>query len=58
VAIENEIARIVTEVKGKFKEIIGIALGNERLRAEGRRDQSRVNLQRAGNNIRKTFRRF
>jgi uncharacterized protein YjbJ (UPF0337 family) len=45
------------QLKGKFKESIGRALGNERLEAEGRREQSKGDARQAAEKAKDAFRR-
>ncbi|WP_073750498.1 CsbD family protein [Streptomyces sp. CB03234] len=44
------------QVKGKVKETIGRALGNERMTAEGRAEQSKGDLRQAKENTKDAFR--
>ena len=47
-SIARKIAHKAEAVKGAFKKTAGRATGNQRLRAEGRRDQAKGNLKQAG----------
>ena len=44
------------ELKGKVKEATGRAVGNERLEAEGKKDQTVGNLKNAGEKVKDAFR--
>jgi uncharacterized protein YjbJ (UPF0337 family) len=43
------------ELKGKVKEGVGKAVGNERLEAEGKADQAKGNLKQAGEKVKDVF---
>ena len=43
--------------KGKLKEAVGKATGNENLRAEGKNDQSVANLKQAGEKVKDALRK-
>lgn len=45
------------QLRGKFKETVGRALGNERLQAEGRREQSKGDARQATEKAKDAFRR-
>ncbi|MFB7935638.1 CsbD family protein [Streptomyces sp. NPDC127049] len=45
------------QAKGKVKETVGRAVGNERMTAEGRADQAKGNARQAKEDIKDTFRR-
>ncbi|MFF8290241.1 CsbD family protein [Streptomyces sp. NPDC016309] len=54
----DEKAQAKTEqAKGKVKETLGRALGNERMEAEGRAEQSKGDLRQAKENTKDAFRR-
>ncbi|RAJ44735.1 CsbD-like protein [Kitasatospora sp. SolWspMP-SS2h] len=40
-----------SKLKGKVKETVGRAVGNKRLEAEGRTEQTKASLKQAGRNI-------
>ena len=44
------------ELKGKVKESVGRAVGNERLEADGRKDQAAGNAKAAGEKVKDVFR--
>ncbi|GGU80492.1 UPF0337 protein [Streptomyces litmocidini] len=44
------------QAKGKVKETVGRAVGNERMTAEGRADQSKGHARRAKEDVKDTFR--
>ncbi|QGV80338.1 CsbD family protein [Streptomyces ficellus] len=53
----DEKAQAKTEqTKGKVKETLGRALGNERMEAEGRAEQSKGDLRQAKENTKDAFR--
>jgi uncharacterized protein YjbJ (UPF0337 family) len=56
-AAENKAANKVTEVKGKVKEGVGSATGDEELEAEGQADQAKGNLKQAGEKIKDAFKK-
>ncbi|MBE7163016.1 MAG: CsbD family protein [Williamsia herbipolensis] len=45
----------VEELKGKVKETVGKAVGNEKLEAEGKADQGKANVKQAGEKIKDAF---
>ena len=47
----------VEEITGDAKERIGGATGDDELRREGERDQSKANLKQAGENVKDAFKR-
>ncbi|MDP9842823.1 CsbD family protein [Streptosporangium lutulentum] len=47
----DKISNKAEELKGRVKENIGSATGDERLRAEGRTDQDESNVKQAGEKI-------
>jgi uncharacterized protein YjbJ (UPF0337 family) len=56
-AAENKAANKVTEVKGKVKEGVGRATGDEELEAEGTADQAKGNLKQAGEKVKDAFKK-
>ncbi|GAA1564627.1 MULTISPECIES: CsbD family protein [Streptomyces] len=45
------------QAKGKVKEAVGRAVGNERMTAEGQADQAKGNARHAKEDVKDTFRR-
>jgi uncharacterized protein YjbJ (UPF0337 family) len=43
------------ELKGKGKEQVGKAIGNEQMQAEGKADQTKGNLKQAGEKVKDAF---
>ena len=43
--------------KGKVKETVGKATGNDKLRAKGKTDQTKGNLKQAGENVKDAFKK-
>ncbi len=56
-SIARKIAHKAEAVKGSAKKAAGRATGSRRLRAEGRRDQVKGDIQQAGAKIKDAFRR-
>ena len=56
-ATEDKAAHKATEVKGKVKENVGQATGDEELEAEGQTDQAKGNLKQAGDKIKDAFKK-
>ncbi|MGQ4619604.1 CsbD family protein [Nocardia sp. R7R-8] len=54
---EDRIAHQVQATRGRVKKLLGRATGNSRLEAEGRREQARGNLKRAGDKLRDALER-
>jgi uncharacterized protein YjbJ (UPF0337 family) len=54
---ENKAADKGQEVKGKIKKATGKAVGNPRLEAEGRADQTAGNLKQAGEKVKDAFKK-
>jgi uncharacterized protein YjbJ (UPF0337 family) len=54
---ENKSADKVQEVKGKVKKNAGEAVGNPRLEAEGRTDETAGNLKQAGEKVKDAFKK-
>lgn len=46
----------IQEYKGKVKESVGRAVGNESLEAEGKKDQTAGSLKNAGEKVKDAFR--
>jgi uncharacterized protein YjbJ (UPF0337 family) len=47
----------VEEIRGKAKEGIGEATGDDALARQGQNDQSKANLKQAGENVKDAFKR-
>jgi uncharacterized protein YjbJ (UPF0337 family) len=56
VSIAKKIAHKAEAVKGGAKKTVGRITGNRRLRADGRPDQAKGNVKRAGAKIKDAFR--
>jgi uncharacterized protein YjbJ (UPF0337 family) len=56
-ATEDKAAHKATEVKGKIKEGVGQAAGDEELEAEGQVDQAEGNLKQAGDKVKDAFKK-
>jgi uncharacterized protein YjbJ (UPF0337 family) len=54
---EDKAADKAKEVKGKMKKGVGKAVGNRRLEAEGRADQTEGNLKQAGEKVKDAFKK-
>lgn len=52
---DEKIGNAAQEGKGKVKEAVGEATDNERLEAEGERDQATANIKQAGENVKDAF---
>jgi uncharacterized protein YjbJ (UPF0337 family) len=50
-ATEDKAANKATEIKGKVKEGLGNATGDETLEAEGKKDQAKGNLKQAAEKV-------
>lgn len=55
-ATDDKLNNKVDELKGRGKETIGEATGDEQLQAEGKGDQAKANLKQAGEKIKDVFR--
>lgn len=55
-ASEDKADNKVQELKGKVKESVGKTVGNERLEAEGKKDQTVGSLKNAGEKVKDAFR--
>ncbi|MGG5259312.1 CsbD family protein [Phycicoccus avicenniae] len=51
----DKIENIKDDLTGKSKEAAGKATDNERLEAEGRADQTKADLNKAGENVKDAF---
>jgi uncharacterized protein YjbJ (UPF0337 family) len=56
-AAEDKAAHKATELKGKVKEGVGDATGDDELKAEGQVDQAKGNLKQAGDKIKDAFKK-
>jgi uncharacterized protein YjbJ (UPF0337 family) len=54
---EDKAANKAREVKGKVKKDTGKAVGNPRLEAEGRADQTEGHLRQAAENVKDAFKK-
>lgn len=54
---EDKAADKAKEVKGKVKKAAGKTVGNPRLEAEGRADQTEGNLKQAGEKVKDVFKK-
>ena len=56
-ATEDKAANKVTEIKGKAKEGLGKATGDEEMEAEGKTDQAKGNLKQAAEKVKDAFKK-
>jgi uncharacterized protein YjbJ (UPF0337 family) len=54
---EDKVKNTAETAKGKAKEGVGTATGNESLEAEGRADQAKGDLKQAGEKIKDVFKK-
>ncbi len=52
---DDKVENTAQDLGGKAKEGIGDATGNEDLEAEGKADQTKANLKKAGENVKDAF---
>jgi uncharacterized protein YjbJ (UPF0337 family) len=52
---EDKVSNVAKDVTGKVKEGVGKVTHNERLEAEGQRDQTEADLRKAGENVKDAF---
>ena len=52
---EDKISNTAKDVTGKVKEGVGKATDNERLEAEGQRDQTEADIRQAGEKVKDAF---
>jgi uncharacterized protein YjbJ (UPF0337 family) len=52
----DDIKHNAEDLKGKAKEAVGDMTDNERLEAEGKADQTKANLKKAGDDVKDAFR--
>jgi len=55
VALDDKASNKAEELKGKAKETVGHATGDEQMEAEGKGDQAKGNLKQAGEKIKDVF---
>ncbi|CAM3796602.1 CsbD family protein [Occultella aeris] len=53
--VGDKISNAAEEAKGKVKEAAGDATDNERLQAEGKTDQAKANVKKAGEDVKDAF---
>lgn len=53
--LDDKIKNAAEDVSGKAKEATGKATDNERLEAEGKGDQTRASLKKAGEDVKDAF---
>lgn len=53
--LDDKIKNTAEDVSGKAKEAAGKATDNERLEAEGKGEQTRASLKKAGENVKDAF---
>jgi len=56
-ATEDKAAAKATKTKGKVKEALGKATGDEKLEAKGKADRAKGNLKQAGEKIKDAFKK-
>jgi uncharacterized protein YjbJ (UPF0337 family) len=56
VSTDKKIDNKGQQIRGKVKEAVGKTVGNERLEAEGKKDQTAGSLKNAGENVKDAFR--
>ncbi len=54
-ALDDKASNKAEEIKGKAKEKLGQATGDEQLESEGKGDQAKGNLKQAGEKIKDVF---
>jgi uncharacterized protein YjbJ (UPF0337 family) len=54
-ALDDKASNKAEELKGKGKETVGHATGDEQMEAEGKGDQAKGNLKQAGEKIKDVF---
>lgn len=57
VGLDDKIKNAAEKITGQAKEAYGDATDNDRLRAEGRADQSKADIKDAGENVKDAFRK-
>ncbi|MDQ1604472.1 MAG: hypothetical protein QOE01_2317 [Actinomycetota bacterium] len=53
---DDKAANKVEEIRGQAKEKVGAATGDDELRHQGQRDQSKADLKQAGEKVKDAFR--
>ena len=53
--MDDKIKNAAQDVTGKGKEAVGKVTDNERLEAEGEKDQAAANMKKAGENVKDAF---
>ncbi len=53
--LDDKIKNAAQDITGKVKEAIGDHKGDERLKAEGERDQAAASAKKAGENVKDVF---
>jgi uncharacterized protein YjbJ (UPF0337 family) len=53
---DDKTANKVEEIRGQAKEKVGAATGDDELRHQGQRDQSKADLKQAGEKVKDAFR--
>jgi uncharacterized protein YjbJ (UPF0337 family) len=53
---DDKTSNKVEEIRGQAKEKVGAATGDEGLKRQGERDQSKANLKQAGEKVKDAFR--
>jgi uncharacterized protein YjbJ (UPF0337 family) len=53
--LDDKIRNAAEDLSGKAKEAFGKGTDNERLEAEGQRDQTGANVKKAGENVKDAF---
>ena len=56
-ATTNKVKNTAQRTKGKVKEAVGKAAGNDKLRAKGKTDQRKGNLKQAGEKVKDAFKK-
>jgi len=54
--MDDKIKNAAQDLTGKGKEAVGKVTDNERLEAEGEKDQAAANMKKAGENVKDAFR--
>ena len=52
---DDKVQNKTEELRGKAKEKVGDATGDDNLKAQGERDQSKANLKQAGEKVKDAF---
>lgn len=53
--LDDKIKNTAQDLAGKAKEAVGKVTDNEKLEAEGRADQAKANVKKAGENVKDAF---